>query len=87
MTLRLGTRGSALALAQSRLVADAITAGAGEPVELVEIVTDGDRSTRPGAPARRRRLRLRAARRAWPPRRSTSRSTPTRTCRPPRPTA
>jgi len=47
MTLRLGTRGSALALAQSRLVADAITAALGEPVELVEIETDGDRSTAP----------------------------------------
>ena len=47
MTVRLGTRGSALALAQSRLVADALTAATGEPVELVEIVTDGDRSSRP----------------------------------------
>src|SRR5215467_10330605 len=47
MTLRLGTRGSALALAQSRLVADAISAALGEPVELVEIVTEGDRSTAP----------------------------------------
>jgi hydroxymethylbilane synthase len=47
VTLRLGTRGSALALAQSRLVADAITAAVGEPVELVEIVTEGDRSTAP----------------------------------------
>ncbi len=47
MTLRLGTRGSALALAQSRLVADAIAAELGEPVELVEIVTEGDRSTAP----------------------------------------
>ncbi len=49
MTLRLGTRGSALALAQSRLVAGAIEAELGEPVELVEIVTDGDRSTAPVA--------------------------------------
>jgi hydroxymethylbilane synthase len=47
VTLRLGTRGSALALAQSRLVADAITAAVGEPVELVEIITEGDRSTAP----------------------------------------
>jgi hydroxymethylbilane synthase len=47
MTLRLGTRGSALALAQSRLVGDAISAALGEPVELVEIVTEGDRSTAP----------------------------------------
>jgi hydroxymethylbilane synthase len=37
--LRLGTRGSALALAQARLVADALP---GE-VELVEVVTSGDR--------------------------------------------
>jgi len=47
MTLRLGTRGSALALAQSGHVADAITAATGEPVELVEIVTEGDRSAAP----------------------------------------
>lgn len=39
--LRLGTRGSALALTQSGLVADAIAA----PVELVRIKTVGDRST------------------------------------------
>jgi hydroxymethylbilane synthase len=43
-TLRLGTRRSALALAQSGLVAAALRA-AGHQVELVEIVTDGDRST------------------------------------------
>ena len=47
MTLRLGTRGSALALAQSGTVAAALTAATGEPVELVEIVTDGDRSAAP----------------------------------------
>ena len=47
MTLRLGTRGSALALAQSRTVADALTAATGEPVELVEITTAGDRSSAP----------------------------------------
>jgi hydroxymethylbilane synthase len=47
VTLRLGTRGSALALAQSRTVADALTAATGEPVELVEITTAGDRSTAP----------------------------------------
>ena len=41
MTLRIGTRRSALALAQARLVADALGGG-----ELVEIVTAGDR----GAP-------------------------------------
>ncbi|GAA1762085.1 hydroxymethylbilane synthase [Luedemannella helvata] len=47
MTLRLGTRGSALAMAQSRTVADALTAATGRPVELVEIVTAGDRSSEP----------------------------------------
>lgn len=45
--LRLGTRGSALALAQSQLVADAVTAVSGVPVDLVEIVTPGDRSAAP----------------------------------------
>jgi hydroxymethylbilane synthase len=43
-TLRLGTRGSALAVTQSRAVAEAITAATGAPVELVRIATDGDRS-------------------------------------------
>ncbi len=47
MTLRLGTRGSALAMAQARLVADSIHAALGESVELVEIVTEGDRSSAP----------------------------------------
>lgn len=47
MTLRLGTRGSALALAQSQMVADALTRATGRPVELVEIVTPGDRSAAP----------------------------------------
>jgi hydroxymethylbilane synthase len=47
MTLRLGTRGSALALAQSGLVADAVQALTGTAVELVEIVTTGDRSKQP----------------------------------------
>jgi hydroxymethylbilane synthase len=42
-TLRLGTRRSALAVAQSTRVADALR-GAGHTVELVEIVTEGDRS-------------------------------------------
>jgi hydroxymethylbilane synthase len=42
-TLRLGTRRSALALAQSGVVADALRA-AGHDVELVEVVTEGDRS-------------------------------------------
>jgi hydroxymethylbilane synthase len=44
-TLRLGTRRSALALTQSQWVADAITAATGTPVELVHIVTEGDRSS------------------------------------------
>ncbi|MEV0942542.1 hydroxymethylbilane synthase [Micromonospora wenchangensis] len=45
--LRLGTRGSALAMAQSGHVAEAITAATGRPVELVEVVTAGDRSSAP----------------------------------------
>jgi hydroxymethylbilane synthase len=44
-TLRLGTRGSELARTQSQAVADAITATTGAPVELVHIVTEGDRSS------------------------------------------
>jgi hydroxymethylbilane synthase len=44
-TLRLGTRGSALARTQSQTIADAITAATGTPVELVHIVTEGDRSS------------------------------------------
>ncbi|GIM92379.1 hydroxymethylbilane synthase [Paractinoplanes toevensis] len=47
--LRLGTRGSALALAQSQQTADALTAATGRPVELVRIVTPGDRSSAPVA--------------------------------------
>ncbi len=43
--LRIGTRRSALALAQTHQVADAITAATGAPVELVEITTEGDRSS------------------------------------------
>jgi hydroxymethylbilane synthase len=45
--LQLGTRASALALAQSRLVAEAITARTGRPVEFVEITTKGDVSREP----------------------------------------
>ncbi|MFF0151051.1 hydroxymethylbilane synthase [Micromonospora sp. NPDC005203] len=45
--LRLGTRGSALAMAQSGQVAKAVTAATGRPVELVEVVTAGDRSNAP----------------------------------------
>ncbi len=41
-TLRLGTRGSALALAQSGVVADRIAEAAGCAVELVRIRTEGD---------------------------------------------
>lgn len=42
-TLRLGTRRSALALAQSGQIAEALRAG-GHDVQLVEVVTEGDRS-------------------------------------------
>jgi hydroxymethylbilane synthase len=45
--LRLGTRGSALALAQSGMVADALRLKTGRDVELVEITTAGDRSSAP----------------------------------------
>ncbi|MEV4631094.1 hydroxymethylbilane synthase [Micromonospora sp. NPDC049523] len=45
--LRLGTRGSALAMAQSGMVADAVRAATGREVELVEVVTAGDRSSAP----------------------------------------
>jgi hydroxymethylbilane synthase len=44
-TLRLGTRASELARTQSQAVADAITAATGAPVELVHLVTEGDRSS------------------------------------------
>jgi hydroxymethylbilane synthase len=44
-TLRLGTRASELARTQSQTVADAVTALTGTPVELVHIVTEGDRSS------------------------------------------
>ena len=47
MNIRLGTRASALALAQSTTVADAIRERTGHTVELVEIVTSGDRSSAP----------------------------------------
>ena len=40
--LRLGTRKSALALAQSTLVADAIRTATGRDVELVHVTTAGD---------------------------------------------
>jgi hydroxymethylbilane synthase len=44
--LRIGTRGSALALAQTRLMADALEA-AGATVEIVTVTTPGDRSSAP----------------------------------------
>jgi hydroxymethylbilane synthase len=47
--LRLGTRGSALALAQSQLVAEMLTARTGRSVELIRIQTAGDRSAAPVA--------------------------------------
>jgi hydroxymethylbilane synthase len=47
VNIRLGTRASALALAQSTTVADAIRERTGHTVELVEIVTTGDRSSAP----------------------------------------
>src|SRR6202042_2133311 len=42
--MRVGTRGSALALAQARWVAERLQQD-GEPVEIVEVVTLGDRGT------------------------------------------
>jgi hydroxymethylbilane synthase len=46
-TVRLGTRRSALALAQARSVGSALTDATGVEVELVEITTHGDVSTAP----------------------------------------
>ena len=46
-TLRIGTRSSALATTQARLVADALTARSGHPVELVPITTYGDTTRDP----------------------------------------
>ncbi len=45
MTLRIGTRASALAMAQTGQIADRLTRESGETVELVKITTAGDRST------------------------------------------
>jgi hydroxymethylbilane synthase len=45
-TLRIGTRGSALALAQTQIVADQLAA-AGASVEIVTVSTPGDRSSAP----------------------------------------
>lgn len=47
MTIRVGTRGSALALAQARSTADALHRAAGEPCELVVVRTEGDSSAEP----------------------------------------
>jgi len=44
VTLRIGTRGSALAVAQSTTIAERMAAATGEPVELVRVHTEGDRS-------------------------------------------
>jgi hydroxymethylbilane synthase len=44
--VRLGTRRSALAMAQATIVADALRAG-GSDVEIVGVTTDGDRTTTP----------------------------------------
>lgn len=44
MTLRIGTRGSALARAQSTTIADRLAAKSGQPVELVIISSAGDQS-------------------------------------------
>jgi len=42
--IRIGTRGSALALAQTGMVGKSITAKTGRPVELITVSTEGDRS-------------------------------------------
>ena len=70
--MRLGTRGSPLALAQAQIVADALG-----DAELVPIKTSGDRG------ARRRQGAIRRARSSRPCSRArwTWRSTPPRTCR------
>ncbi len=49
-TVRLGTRRSALALVQAQHVADALTAGGQVAVELVPIVTSGDRTQQDQVP-------------------------------------
>ncbi|NRG40518.1 hydroxymethylbilane synthase [Rathayibacter sp. VKM Ac-2835] len=43
MSIRVGTRASALAVAQTRMTADRMAQAAGVPVELVRIESDGDR--------------------------------------------
>ncbi|HKT55904.1 MAG TPA: hydroxymethylbilane synthase, partial [Microbacterium sp.] len=42
MTIRLGTRRSALAMAQSQQVADQLAESSGQEVELVPITSEGD---------------------------------------------
>ncbi|MFY9914117.1 MAG: hydroxymethylbilane synthase [Nocardioidaceae bacterium] len=46
-TIRIGTRASTLARAQSQLVADALVAALGVDIELVDVVSAGDASDRP----------------------------------------
>ncbi|MEV0647835.1 hydroxymethylbilane synthase [Phytomonospora sp. NPDC050363] len=46
-SIKIGTRGSALALAQTGMIADRVRALTGREVELVEISTPGDRSDAP----------------------------------------
>ena len=46
-TLRIGTRGSTLALTQTGMVAEDLAAATGVSTELVTITTDGDRSNEP----------------------------------------
>lgn len=46
-TLRVGTRGSALAVAQTTTVADALSGATGRPTTIVTVRTEGDVSTRP----------------------------------------
>jgi len=43
--VRIGTRGSALALAQTQTIANALTAKTGAVVEIITVTTHGDRST------------------------------------------
>lgn len=47
MTLKIGTRASALAVAQSTMIADRLSQVSGRETQLVPIVTEGDRSSEP----------------------------------------